>query len=120
MAVWRRKALEVFPELREALNHRDYTIYQLFFDLLPLSRAAHETSNDSVLENIYSFAEWCLHQHSPEPANAAAVAFYEHLFDQRQYWHEIISHLSPFVIQQCRSLWENNRNIGDDEMLIKL
>ncbi len=34
MAVWRRKALAAFPDLRQELNRRDYSIYNLFGELL--------------------------------------------------------------------------------------
>jgi len=35
MAVWRRKALELFPELRNDLNSNKYAPYNLFVELLP-------------------------------------------------------------------------------------
>ena len=42
MAVWRRKALELFPELSHDLNSNEYTICSLFSELLPMVRVAHE------------------------------------------------------------------------------
>ncbi len=38
MANWRRKALALFPELRYDVQLPEFTIYSLFFELLPMSR----------------------------------------------------------------------------------
>lgn len=105
MAAWRRKASILFPQLQHNLNKRQYTIYQLFFDLFPILEEAHETSDEVELRKIYGFAEWCLHQRSKNLWNPAGVAFYEHLFDLPN-WEDILPWLSPFVIENCSSLWE--------------
>ncbi len=105
MAVWRRRAAELFPELRRNLNSRHYTIYSLFTDLRGILEDAHEASNGEALTAIYGFAEWCLKQ--KELNNAAAVAFYEHLFQLSQpYWPAIVARLSPQVVQEVWPLWE--------------
>lgn len=106
MSVWRRRALEFFPQLRRELQRRDYSIYLLYFDLLPMVRKAHDTDDADLLRRIYSFAAWCLEQKAKDLWNAAGVAFYEHLFDDRRYWQKVIPWLSPRVIAECWSLWE--------------
>jgi hypothetical protein len=42
MSAWRRKALVLFPELKDELNTGDYSIYQLYFDILPMEQEAHD------------------------------------------------------------------------------
>ena len=106
MAVWRRMALERFPELRHTLNDRSYSIYALFFDLLPMLRDAHHAESEEILRRIYDFAAWCLNQRAKDLSNAAAVAFYEHLFDRREDWTSVIPWLSGKVIADCWGLWE--------------
>jgi hypothetical protein len=108
MAVWRRKALEYFPQLRRQLNRKEYSIYLLYFDLLPMSRAAHANSNRDLLRRTYEYAEWCLRQRSEALWNPAGVAFYEHLFDRRGEvpWPEVAAWLSPFVVWMVWGLWE--------------
>src|SRR5689334_17549476 len=59
MAAWRRRALELFPQLREELQQRDYSIYMLYFDLLPMVREAHNADDTELLSRIYGFAAWC-------------------------------------------------------------
>ena len=52
MAAWRRRALEHFPQLRAELQDSDYSIYMLFFDLLPVVREAHDAADsDFVAED---------------------------------------------------------------------
>jgi hypothetical protein len=89
--------LDSFPSLRRELHDREYSIYHLFFDLLPMARDAHETADLATLTRIYAFAEWCSVQHARDLWNAAAVAFYEHVFDERTHapWEQIVPWLAP-------------------------
>jgi hypothetical protein len=106
MSAWRRHALRFFPTVQEPLNSREYTIYQLFFDLLPMVCDAHAANDREMLRKIYGFAQWCLCQKSEDLWNSAGVAFYEHLFDKPELWRHVVPWLSPQVILQCRPLWE--------------
>ncbi len=107
MEPWRQKAIEFFPELQNDLKEMDYTLYQMFFDLLPLAFESHESHHRENLRKIYLFAEWCLNQPSEAISNPAGVAFYEHLFDRDPtLWADILEWLSPDAIQQCKTLWE--------------
>jgi hypothetical protein len=106
MAAWRRRALELFPQLQRELNDGEYTVYSLFFDLKPMLRDAHDAGDAELLRRIYGFAEWCAHQHAKDLWNAAGVAFYEHLFDYPAYSAQIIPWLSPYVVYMHWQLWE--------------
>jgi hypothetical protein len=81
MSAWRRKAVELFPDLRSEIEAPDATIYTVFFELLPRCRAAHERNDTVELKKIYGFADWCASQKAKDLWNAAGVAFYEHLAD---------------------------------------
>ena len=107
MSVWRRKALALFPSLKDELTGDSYTTYSLFMDLRRMVREAHHDNDEEMLRNIYCFAQWCLRQKSEDMWNAAGVSFYEHLFDDyRSGWHLIVPWLSPTVISDVSSLWE--------------
>ena len=106
MAVWRRRALKMFPELRHDLNAGRYDVYMLYFDLLPRVRDAHRSRSFDRLRAIYSFAHWCFHQKDGDLRNAAEVAFYEHLFDEWDLREEVIPWLAPDVIEACCQLWD--------------
>jgi hypothetical protein len=107
VSAWRRKALEAFPHLRHDLQRRTYSIYHLFFDLLPLARNAHEAQDAEALRHIHGFAIWCMRQRDKELWNPAGVAFYEHLFDVAELdWAGIIPWIPPDVERDCWPLWE--------------
>ncbi len=116
MAAWRRAALAAFPSLKRDLHDRAYSYYQLYFDLLPMVRAAHVAGDDVTLRKIYGFAAWCLQQRrrAGDLYNAACVAFYEHLFDRREDWAAVLPWLSPAVIDECWPLWEARRSLWED------
>ena len=106
MSAWRRKALHLFPDLKYDLNERSFTYYLLFFELRPMVHEAHLDNNHVLLRKIYCYAEWCLRQPN-DLGNAAAVVFYEHLFQsQKNIWNLIVPWLSPYVITNCHVFWE--------------
>jgi hypothetical protein len=105
MATWRRRAIETFPELRRDLNDPGYSIYLLFFDLLVEVRVAHREQREERLRSIYGFAQWCFHQDAEPLWNAAGVAFYEHLFDERWMREAAAPWLPADVREGCIGLW---------------
>jgi hypothetical protein len=115
VATWRRKVLALFPELRLDAQRPDFSIYMVFFDLLPRVREAHQDGDTEAIRRIYGFAEWCFEQKAKDLWNAAGVAFYEHLFDShRSLWPEFVEWLSPQVVEGCMGLWE--RRLSEEEL----
>jgi hypothetical protein len=106
MAVWRRRALAHFPELRQDLTARGYNPYSLFFDLQMLLPAAYDGGDEDLLRRIFGFAEWCARQTAKELWNPAGVSFYEHLFDDPAYSDRVLPWLSPAVVYAHWNLWE--------------
>lgn len=95
MSVWRRKALELFYDMRMEIQGKEDTIYTVFFALLPRVRGAHARNDIEELKKIYGYAEWCLSQKTNGLWNAAAVAFYEHLVDYEITYKEIPYWIEP-------------------------
>jgi hypothetical protein len=108
VAAWRRKALELFPFLREAVQRPRSTVYEVFF-LLPHVGAVMASGDTDLLRRIFAFAEWCAGQSAKDLWNAAGVGFYEHLFDGDNWPHrrEVVRWLSPRVVVDCMGLWEH-------------
>jgi hypothetical protein len=106
MAAWRRRALELFPDLRRDLTGSDYSVYMLFFDLKPQLRDALARNDTALVRRIFDFAEWCADQTAQKLWNAAGVAFYEHLFDYPEYSERMLPWLSPTVVYTHWNLWE--------------
>ncbi len=102
--------MELFPEHKQWIQDEGLTfsIYQLFFDLLPIAREAHQRQDKETLERIYQYAEWCWKQQlrAPEIHNAVAVAFYEHLIDDRSSMRDIPCWLKPDIFDDVKSLFE--------------
>ena len=112
MAVWRRKAFALFPELQTD-SQGWTTSYQCFFDLLPLALKAHKCRDDNLLSRIYGFAEWCLRSKSKDLWNSAGTCFYESIFDEPNLWQEVLPWLSPYVVENCLSLWSDRAGVTD-------
>jgi hypothetical protein len=111
VSAWRRRALDLFPRHARALEDPTSTIYQVFFGLLPESREALARGDEAEVDRIYEFAAWCFDQ--KELSNAAAVAFYEHVFDDG--WderHVVVRRIPRRIAADVMTLWED-RLSGD-------
>ena len=106
MSTWRRKALELFPDLRPEIEAPDTTIHEIFFELLPRCRAAHDRDDASELKKIYGFAEWCASQKTKDLWNAAGVAFYEHLADSNRTLEAVPRWVKRPIFEEIAGLLE--------------
>ncbi len=109
MTAWRRVALELFPEHRYWIQDTrlTFSIWQLFFDLLPMAVEAHHSSDTALLARIYKYAEWAWKQkRAPEIQMAASAAFYEHLIDDSSSMHDIPRWLTPEVFDGVKGLFQ--------------
>ena len=106
MSEWRRKAIEMFPDLRPELQRKDYTIYMAFFDLFPRLREAQNRGDKEEMQRIGEFAAWCARQKAKDLWNAAGVSFYEHLAFHEETIQLIPELVPPDVFADVRSLLE--------------
>ena len=104
MSTWRRKAIELFPDLRSEIQERSTTIYALFFALLPRLRDAHRDGDEAELDKLYGYAAWCARQNATDLWNAAGVCFYEHLPDARQTKAAMGQRIPPDVFRSVEGL----------------
>lgn len=108
VSVWRRRAIESFPELRRELNdrHEIERVYTLWIEhLFPLWVNAHTSGNDDKLDRIYGYADWCSQQRAEDRWNSAGVCFYEHVLCHGR-WETVLLRLSNETIRNVWVLWE--------------
>ena len=106
MAAWRRRALALFPELREELVEPGASLYSLGWALGDMVRAAYDTDNVAMLRRIYGFALWRLAQRGRTLLNPIGLGFYEHLLDRKCDWPDVLAWLPPGVISMMWPVWE--------------
>jgi hypothetical protein len=106
MSTWRKKAMELFYDMRYYFQNKDDTIYMVFFALLPRVKQAHQLNDIDELNKIYGYAEWCLSQKSKNLWKAAGVAFYEHLVDADITYQAIPLWIKPAVFEQIYTLFK--------------
>ena len=104
MSAWRREAAARLPELWRDEDARQ-SIYQFFFEALPFVVDAHRSGDEDALRRGYGFAAWCFQQ-GGDLDNAAAVAFYEHLFDWWDVHEDVLRWLDRRIALECWSLFE--------------
>jgi hypothetical protein len=89
MSAWRRQALTLLPEFRATLESSESPM-AVWIELHLQFDRAMEAGDSSRVERLLAFAAWCASEQSGSLPNdtstAAAVAFYEHLPQNREYW----------------------------------
>ena len=105
MSVWRRKAIELFPDLRVDIEDPDCTTYSLLMDLRFLLVKAHQANDENMLQSIYGYAAWCMNQRPKDLWNAAGVVFYEHLVDDNRTLEQIPTRLSNDIFSNVVGLF---------------
>ena len=118
VSVWRRKALESFPELAKELTDDDvdstYAMWREVF--LPLTKDAYQREDADLLARIFEYAAWSARRPAKEVWNAVAVSFYEHVFDVARTpdWLDHIAKLTPRdVVNDVSVLWEGQLSEGE-------
>jgi hypothetical protein len=106
MSKWRQKAIEILPKCKREFEHRDASIYTVFFELLPATHEAHKIKDKDSLKKYYDFAEWCFRQKEKDLRNAAGVAFYEHLGDDEITLKEFPQWVKHDIYSEVRELLE--------------
>jgi hypothetical protein len=124
VSAWRRLALQLFPEHRRIIQSNEFifSIYQLFFDLLPMTIEAHEIGNNDFLRRVYQFAEWCWKQkpRSDDVYNAVCVSFYEHLVDHVASRNSIQYWLKPEIFEDIRDIFPPRMTEDEYKQLLDL
>lgn len=113
MSAWRKKAIECLPELRAEFEKPDTGIYQVFFELLPATREAHKKNDTDSLKKYYEFAEWCFSQKDKDLWNAAGVAFYKHLGEEKESREAMPDWVKPDTYMSIKGLLELFTNKED-------
>ena len=86
MSVWRRKALEAFPESRTAIQSCDSPV-ALWIELEDGFDSALKNSDPEAASRFFEFARWCRKDSKNEDvATAAWTVFYEHLPKRKRSW----------------------------------
>ncbi len=84
MPSWREKAEQMFPELADRVRTAK-TPYLLWFELRDAFESAYGSPRDeSLIERIYRYADWCIDQPRGQTAKddlatCVSVSFYEHI-----------------------------------------
>lgn len=107
MAVWRRKALEQWPELRDTLQEPWSSPSDVFELLVPRAHEAFEDGDEVTLAPILDYAAWCLQQRAEDLWTSAGFNFYDPLLAGHG-WHlrrRILARLEDDVIRRVWGVW---------------
>jgi len=89
MSAWRRQGIALLPEFRVIVESAESPM-AMWIELHLQFDKAMDVGDSSRVERLLRFAAWCVSELSGtlpnDTSTAAAVAFYEHLSQKREYW----------------------------------
>lgn len=123
MSTWRRKAVEILPELRKKIEFAENPI-SLWIELrLEFDQYANKGCWDDCLR-ILKFASWCISDESGRLPNdtstAVGVGFYEHLAENRDWWTRFNSWFTREQFQMLLPAFSYHLSVDDVEKLKKV
>jgi len=101
---WRDLAQIMLPEIYS--EERPQSIYELFSEMIVRVRMLHDAGDTEQLARVHAFAEWASSHKEFDISNAAAVSFYEDLFDLGVPVEQVV----PWL---CRGRYEDLKNLFD-------
>ena len=111
MSEWRRKAIDLFPQRRAAIEKAE-SVGLLWVDLsLDFFGIYHQSSSDeaSFVFAVYRYLQWCMQSRDTDTYNAACIGFAEELASfavrqdeatYRQITRDIASHFDHLEIRK--------------------
>lgn len=122
MSLWRRLAIERFPQLHRTIadaDHAGWLWYELRHALIDAYRADAEGAkplDEKFVSGVYQYAHWCLHHRSIEVRTYVVVWFYEDVAD-----HPVLSQdIGRWMAQEDFDLLEFAwRYVFKDEARVK-
>lgn len=102
---WRDLAQVMLPEIYS--EERPHSIYELFAEMIACVRTLHDTGDTEQLVRIHAFAEWASSHKEFEISNAAAVSFYEDLFDRGVPVEQVVPWLCRGRYEDLKTLFEH-------------
>jgi hypothetical protein len=84
MEIWKHKALEILPEMKDEILESDNPMRLWIEIVLSFDEAYEEPRNESFIKRVYDYEEWCLAQDKSETAEehlptCVVTAFWEHI-----------------------------------------
>lgn len=104
MSVWRQKAIDIAPELKDDFQDPDLTPYTVFSELLPILEQAYIDQDTVRIQKIHDYAAWCLRQKDKNLWNPAGVSFYEHLADNELLFSQFTKWIKKDIYVDIRDL----------------
>ncbi len=108
MSLWRREAIEGFPELhREIANAENITILwlELWYHLFEPAYQK-DPPDRAMIARVYDYANWSLRHRSSDVLTSAIVSFYEHLPNNNQMRRDMPRWISQETFDMLWFAWE--------------
>ena len=105
MALWRRKFIECFPELKYEVIDKYFGKTSIFDVLLTLQERliiAVDNSSDGEIGKIFQFLNFCAQSPYDDMVNAVGVGFYEHIFGKipEDKWNMVTKYIPRDIRQK--------------------
>lgn len=117
MSLWRREAIERFPELHREIADADRVGWAWFELWHGLVKPGYEKEppDTEIIARVYDYAYWCLGHPNTDVRTAVILDFYEMLPTDSRMWRDMPRWISQEDFDMLHFAWEyaTKRDIGD-------
>jgi len=108
MSLWRREAIERFPELHRGIADADRVGWAWFELWYGLFKPAYEKDppDTKIIARIYDYARWCLTHRNIDVRTAVILDFYENLSSDSRMWRDMPRWISQDDFDMLYFAWE--------------
>ena len=108
MSLWRREAIERFPELRREIADAEgtYIAWNALWHGLLKPAYEKEPPDTETMARVYDYAAWSLKQHSDAVRLAVADKFYQRLADDPRTWQDMPRWISQATFDSLLFAWD--------------
>lgn len=109
MSAWRRKAIEMFPHLRNLLNDSQTSVGIVFGDIEERLEGLYKQGKLTEVKKCFDFVEWCYQQkNAPDLHSAASVFYCDHVgYDDEIIREVLVKFLNPSIFSQMENYFRN-------------
>jgi hypothetical protein len=109
MSRWRHEAFERLPDLRKQLQEQK-TLFGFCHAMYNEPCCAYDQNDESLIQSIYRFSEWCLEQPQSEKTEddlptAISVCSFEHLPEKEKIRKDLARHFPRSFLLSMKEIF---------------
>ena len=106
MSAWKKKAIELFPNLKSDIEISD-SVTEVWWLIGEKLIEAFSTNNLSYIKSVKQYIAWCSNSGNDSAYQALHCGFYEDLGTNKLFWPYIHQLINQQQFEKLKNLWKH-------------